>query len=196
MENKPSYEELQRRIKALQRDAVERKRAAGALRENGKRYRVLVENANDAIFVTQDNVIKFPNPKTEDMIGYSADELLGIPFTELVHPDDREMVAEKNNGTLNAEELPDTYAFRIIDRDGEELWVQLNPVPITWGDQPAILNVLRDITSQKRIEAKLEQAQKMEAIGALASGIAQATGNPNLGKGKRGHPDRYIFRTR
>ena len=134
MENKPSYEELQRRIKAFQRDAVERKRAAGALRENGKRYRILVENANDAIFVTQDNVIRFPNPKTEDMIGYSADELLKIPFTELVHPDDREMLLEINNRTSNGDELPDTYAFRIMDKDGEELWVQLNPVPITWGD--------------------------------------------------------------
>jgi len=181
MENEPNYEELQRRIKALERDAVERKRAAGALRENGKRYRVLVENANDAIFVTQDNVIKFPNPKTEDMIGYSADELLELPFTELVHPDDREMVLEKNNRNFDGEELPDTYAFRIIDRDGEEVWVQLNPAPITWGDQPAMLNVLRDITSQKRIEAKLEQAQKMEAIGTLASGIAHHFNNLLMG---------------
>ena len=101
MENEPSYEELQRRIKALQRDAIERKRAAGALRENGKRYRILVENANDAIFVTQDNMIKFPNPKTEEMIGYSADELLEIPFSEIVHPDDREMILERNNPTSN-----------------------------------------------------------------------------------------------
>ncbi|MBW2342023.1 MAG: PAS domain S-box protein [Deltaproteobacteria bacterium] len=105
MENKPTYEELERRVKELEREAIERKRAAGTLRENGKKYRLLVENANDAIFVTQDEKIKLPNPKTEDMIGYSAEELREIPFPDLVHPEDRDMVLNRYNNTLDGEIL-------------------------------------------------------------------------------------------
>ena len=181
MEHKPTYEELERRVKELEREAIERKRAAGALRENGKKYRLLVENANDAIFVTQDGKVKFPNPKTEGMIGYSAEELLEIPFLDLVHPEDRDMVLNRHNNTLNGEDLPGTYSFRTIDKDGEELWVQLNAVSIAWGERPATLNVLRDITPQKKLEVQLQQAQKMEAIGTLASGIAHHFNNVLMG---------------
>ncbi len=181
MEHKPTYEELERRVKELEREAIERKRAAGALRENGKKHRLLVENANDAIFVTQDEKVKFPNPKTEGMIGYSAEELLEIPFLDLVHPEDRDMVLNRHNNTLNGEDLPGTYSFRIIDKDGEELWVQLNAVSIAWGGRPATLNVLRDITPHKKLEVQLQQAQKMEAIGTLASGIAHHFNNVLMG---------------
>ena len=181
MEHKPTYEELERRIKELERDAIERKRAAGMLRENGKKYRLLVENANDAIFVTQEGMVRFSNPKTEEMMGYSLDELSQIAFTDLVHPGDRDMVLERYNRTVTGEEPSGTCSFRMLDKDGEELWVQTNPVPIMWGDRRAILNVLRDITPQKKLEVQLQQAQKMEAIGTLASGIAHHFNNVLMG---------------
>jgi len=56
----------------------------------------LVENANDAIFVAQDGVIRFPNAKTEELTGYSAEELNKIPFANLIHPEDRDLVVEKS----------------------------------------------------------------------------------------------------
>jgi len=65
------------------------------LRESQEKYRLLFENANDAIFITQDGVIKFPNPRVIDLVGYSAEELAQMPFTDLVHPADREMVLER-----------------------------------------------------------------------------------------------------
>lgn len=181
MESKLTYEELERRVKELERESIERKRAAGVIRENGKKYQLLVENANDAIFVAQDDIIKFVNPKTEEMIGYSSGELREIPFADLVHPEDRDMVVESYNKVLNGEDPPSVYSFRVIDKDGEELWVQINPVPITWEERPATLNVLRDITPQKRLEEQLQQAQKMEAIGTLASGIAHHFNNVLMG---------------
>jgi len=181
MANKPTYEELERRVKALEREAIERKRATGMVRENGKRYQLVVKNANDAIFIAQDGFIKFPNPKTEEMLGYSSGELSEIPFTDLVHPEDRDMVVERYDSLLSGEELPSIYSFRIIDKDGEELWVQVNPVLIPWEERPATLNLLRDITPEKRSEAQLQHAQRMEAIGTLASGIAHHFNNLLMG---------------
>jgi len=73
-----------------------RKEVEEALRESEEKYRLLVENATDAIFIAQDEVLKFANPKTEEMTGYSAEELAEIPFLDLIHPEDRDMVLQRH----------------------------------------------------------------------------------------------------
>ena len=151
---------------------TERKLAEEALRESEEKYRLLVDNASEAIFIAQDEVVKFPNPRTTEMVGYSSEELAEIPFIGLIHPDDREMVIDRHRRRLQGEEPPRSYSFRIMGKFGEELWVQLNTVLITWEGRPATLNFLRDITPQRKLEAQLIHAQKMEAIGTMASGIA------------------------
>ena len=158
-------------------DITERKRAVEALRESEEKYRTVVENSNDAIFIAQDEVIKFPNTKTLDFTGYSADELGRMPFAVLIHPDDQEMVVERHRRRLTGQEVPTNYCFRILRKDGNEEWVQLNAVRIAWDGKPATLNVVRDFTQQRRLEAQLQQAQKMEAIGTLAGGIAHDFNN-------------------
>lgn len=147
------------------------------LKESEEKYRLLVENATDAIYIAQDEVLKFANPKAEEMIGYSAEELANIPFVDLIHPEDRDMVIERHLKRLKGEEMPSIYSFRILNRSGEELSVELNAVLISWEGRPATLNFLRNITAQKRLEAQLQQAQKMEAMGTLAGGIAHDFNN-------------------
>jgi len=162
-------------------DISDRKKAEEALRESEEKYRLLVENAKDAIFVTQDNVIKFMNPTAYRFLGYSEDALRRTPFTEFIHPDDREMMFGRYLKRIKGAELSDAIAFRVINKAGEELHVSLNAVLITWEGVPAVLNFLRDITPQRKIEAQLQQAQKMEAIGTLAGGIAHNFNNMLMG---------------
>jgi len=169
--------EGERAILGIVTDISERIRAEEALRESEEKYRLLVENANDAIFIAQDQVVKFPNPKTLEMIGYSAEELIKIPFMNLIHPEDRDMVLDRYVKRLKGKELPSTYSFRIKRRDGEELWVEISTVLITWEGRPATLNFLRDVTPQKKMEAQFQQAIKMEAIGTLAGGLAHNINN-------------------
>ncbi|MBW2020218.1 MAG: PAS domain S-box protein [Deltaproteobacteria bacterium] len=158
-------------------DITKEKQAVEALRESEEKYRLLVDNANDAIFVVQDSVIKFSNPRTESLTGYSSEELAKIPFVNLIHPEDRDMVLKRHGRRLIGDNLPSTYSFRIINRAGEELWVEINAVLITWEGRPGTLNFLRDITAQKRLETQLQHAQRMEAIGTLAGGIAHDFNN-------------------
>jgi two-component system cell cycle sensor histidine kinase/response regulator CckA len=158
-------------------DITEFKRIEEALRESEEKYRLLVENANDAIFIAQDEVVKFPNPRTEELTGYSVEELVKKPFIELIHPEDRGMVLERHLKRLKGEDFPSTYPFRIINRSGEELWVELSTVLINWEGRPATLNFIRDITEKKKVEIKLLQSQKMEAVANLAGGVAHQFNN-------------------
>jgi two-component system cell cycle sensor histidine kinase/response regulator CckA len=158
-------------------DITDHKRIEEALRESEEKYRLLVENAYDAIFVAQDEVVKFPNPRVEELTGYSVGELAKKPFVEFIHPEDRGMVLERHFKRLKGEDFPGTYPFRIINRSGQELWVELSTVFISWEGRPATLNFIRDITEKKKVEIKLLQNQRMEAVATLAGGIAHQFNN-------------------
>ena len=162
--------------KVLKQEIAERQRAEKALRQSEEKYRVLVENADTAIFIAQNNTIKFPNPRAIEMSGYSAAELPGLSVLDLIHPDDQSIVFGGKRQILK-EGFPKTCIFRIINKNKKMLWTQLNTVRITWEGKPATLNFLKDITEQKKLEDRLQRAKKMEAIGTLAGGVAHDLNN-------------------
>lgn len=164
-------------ILGVARDITDRKQTMEVLKESEEKYRLLVENANDAIFIVQDNQVKFPNKKAKEIGKYLGLDLDIIPFANYIHPDDRDTVIDRHIRRLKGEELPNTYSFRIVGKDEQEIWTELNSVNINWEGKPATLNFLRDVTSQKKLENQFYQAQKMKAIGTLAGGIAHDFNN-------------------
>ncbi len=158
------------------------------LRSSEERYRVLVESSNDGIVVVSDLNMVFFNRRVLSLLGYGQEELMNRPFVEVVHPDDRERVLNNYLKRLGGESPPGRYEFRVIAKDKTILNVDISVVFTEWEGKPSSLCFIRDITQQKIAEAErvklndqLLHAQKMEAIGTLAGGMAHNFNNILVG---------------
>jgi PAS domain S-box-containing protein len=142
---------------AIVRNVSERKRAEEALRASEERYRLVVENASEGIVVLQDEVVKFANPAASHIMGHSREELAQVPFIEFVHPDDLELAPARFRSWLRLRGVgpPLFGAFRLVDRDGNTRWVEVNAVRIDWDDRPATLGFVTNITDRVQAEQEL-----------------------------------------
>ncbi|MFH1612699.1 MAG: HD domain-containing phosphohydrolase [bacterium] len=120
-------------------------------------YFKMVENANEAIIVIQDGKIKFFNPKILEYTGYSQKELENKPFIDFIHFDDKKILMERHLRRLQGEEFTHIYPFRLIAKNNEVRWVQVNAIIFEWEEKPATLNFITDISEQKKVEQQLEK---------------------------------------
>ncbi|HWQ19608.1 MAG TPA: PAS domain S-box protein [Methanotrichaceae archaeon] len=162
-------------------DITERKQAEESLIRSEERYRLVVENASESIAVARDGMLKFVNPKMMELTGYTREELLSRPFTEFIHPDDRELVLQSHlsrigNGKNSGSSSPaPVYRFRIAARDGSIKWAEINAVLIEWEGETATLNFLNDVTERVRAEDALIKSEKaMRAAKEKAEEAARA----------------------
>jgi PAS domain S-box-containing protein len=141
-------------------DITDRKLAELKLRESEERFRQLVENAGEIILVAQNNMLKYVNPMTTRVTSFSEKELYARPFLDFIHPDDRDLVAERYRKRISGEEIPSVYQFRLINKDGGIRWVEINAVGIIWDKSPATLNFIQDVTARKRAENALRESEE------------------------------------
>ena len=141
-------------------DITERKKAEEALRESEDKYRILVESAGEGICVLQDGVLKFVNSTLAATAGLSIDEMTNKPFLDYVHPEDRELLIERESRRIQGEAFETSYPFRALDKAGQTKWLNLNAVLITWEGKPATLNFLVDITESRQAGEKLRESEE------------------------------------
>ncbi|HHH79758.1 MAG TPA: MEKHLA domain-containing protein, partial [Thermoplasmatales archaeon] len=142
-------------------DVTERVKRENLIRNVENRYRLITENVNDLIATITFSLTPrytYVSPSHERIMGYRAEELIGKPISEFVHPDDREKllslikkyIAFKGKKSLTGErvDITETIEFRIMDVKGE--WHYLETTLNIMGDE--LLFVSRDITKRKRVE--------------------------------------------
>ena len=173
--------------KQLEQEIRKRIKAEVSLRRTEEMYRVLVENADDVIILSDlDFNILFCNRACYSGLGYEKEKNDELEVFERVHPDDVPVIKESRKELFNDGKVE--FEYRIKHREGYWIHRYEKSVIIYGNDQheDAILSIIRDVTKYKQAEEQarlhqeqLIQADKMVSLGTLVSGVAHEINNPN-----------------
>ncbi|MFB6290781.1 MAG: PAS domain S-box protein [Candidatus Bipolaricaulia bacterium] len=141
-------------------DITDLKRMRENLKESEAKYRHIVEQSHDAIYIYRENRFEFVNERSAEITGYNKDELYELNIWDLVHPEDREQVKEIGRKRARGKEAPSTYEARIVRKDGEVRTCEFAVSTIEYNGEQAALGMARDITERKKAERKLRQSEK------------------------------------
>ncbi|MDW7733240.1 MAG: PAS domain S-box protein [Methanolobus sp.] len=147
-------------FQSIFRDITDRKRFEDALRQSEEKYRTLIENTQDGVFIVQDAKVQFANKAACRMAGYTLDEAIEKDFREFVAPEDLEMVIGHFNRMMAGEDVPREYELRALRKDGAKIIVNMNVELINYSGRVVIMGVAKDITERKRLEEALHVSEE------------------------------------
>jgi PAS domain S-box-containing protein len=179
----------------LVRDITERKRIEERLQRSEARYRETFEGASvGQAIVGLDGRFQEVNATLARLLGYSTTELVGRSFQDVTHPDDRAASLEARNACRSGEKSDARLEKRYLRKDGKVVWVDVNVARLcdASGAATGFITQIIDVDARKaaelrageeslarqQMELELQHAQKLEAVGRLASGIAHEINTP------------------
>ena len=172
-------------VLSLVRDIREREAAEAALAESRERYRLIVETAQEGVWmIDQQDHTTFVNRRMADMLGYGVEEMLG--HTLFDYMDDKGRAIARANVERRKRGITETHDFCFKRKDGTEVWtiVSTNALTDARGNYQGALALITDITERRRseqerhqLETRIQQAQKLESLGIMAAGIAHDFNN-------------------
>ncbi|MEK9150158.1 MAG: PAS domain S-box protein, partial [Candidatus Desantisbacteria bacterium] len=146
--------------------------------ESEEKYRNLVNRAQDGICIIQDILLKYMNPWSSQIMGYSMEEMLNTPFTRYIHPDELAKVTDMYYRRMAGEDVPQKYETVVKHKDGHAIEIEISGGIITYDGRPADLVFVRDITERKQTEKKLREVERLAVAVQIASEAAHEVKNP------------------
>ncbi|OGP73222.1 MAG: hypothetical protein A2V86_13375 [Deltaproteobacteria bacterium RBG_16_49_23] len=148
------------RLLAIVRDITERKKVEEALTQSEERYRTLVEESFDGIFIQKGFKIIFANRRLYEMLGYGEGELEGLDHWLVYHPDYQGRTRERAQARMRGESVPHAYEVKFLRKDGSSFWGEIHAKVISFLGEPGIQVWARDISERKRTEEALRESEE------------------------------------
>ena len=123
-------------------------------------YKEVVERANDGIVIIQDELIKYVNPRIEDILGYNINEVIETDFKKYIAEKEVSKVAGFYQKRMKGEIIPSVYETILKHKNKGSVYVELSTGLINYKGKPADLVVIRDINQRKQIEDILHQREQ------------------------------------
>ena len=141
------------------RDITERKKAERALRESEERFRAVVDCSPECIAVAVDERVAYLNPAGRRLFGFgNSTDLTGHSVYDFVPPAFHEEIRTRRQGVLELGLTAEVKEGQLLRADGSPVAVEAMAVPFVYAGQPAILNIIRDISERKRLERERAEA--------------------------------------
>ena len=160
-------------------DVTEIRETQRALERSEARGRAIIESSPDIIaLLDETGRIAFASPAVRPMLGYDVAEMIGMGVADVVHPDDIPLATAALDRMVATAGHGEQLELRLRHKDGR--WIDVEVAGRNFLIDPAVRGILtniRDISYRKQAEARLRQAQKMEAVGQLTGGIAHDFNN-------------------
>ena len=166
---------------AIVEDMTEYNQFLQELQESENKYRTLLDKLNDAVYLLVDNKFELVNNKFLELLEVSEEDLKSRDFKlfDFIAPECKDRVLQRQRKIKNNEKVSPVYEFTLITKTGKKKEVEASVGYINFKGKVATQGVLRDITEKRRMETEIRHAQKMEAIGTLAAGIAHEINTPS-----------------
>lgn len=153
------------------REITSRKLAEAALAQSEEQYRTLVDSMQDGVFLIQDGKLNFVNQAFADLVGYTIEELLNADFTNIVAPEDYELVLSNYRKRQAGEEVPSSYEWRMLHKNGSRVYVNMSVRLINFKGNIASIGTLKNVTQNKKLDEILRRQRNLLSATAEASNI-------------------------
>ena len=159
------------------RDLSDLRKVQAVAREHQSLLNNILESARESIYaVDLEGRFKWCNSATLRGLGYQRSGFIGRSMLDMVYEGDRELVQEKLDAALSGSSQ--TYEMRYFAHDGRLRYARVDASPlIVEGHTTGVLGIARDITEQKEERERAARADKLRALGQLASGVAHDFNN-------------------
>ena len=159
--------------------SIENSLLLSEIRESEEKYRTVIEGVLDGVGVIGiDHQFKYVNEKLAEIHGYSREELIGTDLRNYLDEESRRVLTDRDEQRKRGKKLPPHFELNILRKDGEIRNGEISARTIrdSKGDMNIIV-ILKDVTEKKKMEEQLLQAEKLRAIGEMASGVAHDFNN-------------------
>jgi PAS domain S-box-containing protein len=159
------------------RDLSDLRKVQAVAREHQSLLTNILESARESIYaVDPDGNFKWCNTATLKGLGFQRSNFIGRPLLSMVFEGDRDLVRQKLAAALTG--APQTYEMRYFAHDGQLRYARVDNSPlVVEGQTTGVLGIARDITEQKEERERAARADKLRALGQLASGVAHDFNN-------------------